>query len=267
MTVGNASAPFLDFKSFITEEAETQEPEVQTTLAVRSPFMSVYESAEGESAFDDPVREAYSTLVNELYDEEFDEALFELLTDARNMHQDHLASGYSSSEADRIVTQHFSQLARESEAMVDAIAREFGSRNGTGIVESEIESFFEQYSPSAQIDPAFENFFGKLIKKVGKAVKTVAKGIAKIGLGPILNKIKALIKPLLNQGPAESDRKTSGSRSTGSPETGGEVGVCCAETGGSGDRRRLATQQAPAAMRHTSGKCGSAGAGCRRQRP
>lgn len=161
--------------------------------------MSVYELADGESTFDDPVREAYATLVNELYDEEFDEALFELLTDARNMHQDHLASGYSSSEADRVVTQHFSQLVRESEAMVDAVAREFGPREETGIVEREIESFFELYSPSAQIDPAFENFFGKLLKKVGKVVKTVGKGIAKFALGPILNKIKALIKPLLNQ--------------------------------------------------------------------
>ena len=99
-----------------------------TTPALRSPFISVYELADGESAIDDPVREAYSTIVDELYDEEFDEALFELLTDARNLHQDHLASGHSSSEADRLVTQHFSQLMRESEAMVDAMAREFGSR-------------------------------------------------------------------------------------------------------------------------------------------
>ena len=199
MAVGQANVPFLDSKSFIGEESEAQEPEIQTTLAVRSPFVSVYELADGESAIDDPVREAYSTIVNDLYDEEFDEALFELLTDARNMHQDHLASGYSSGEAERIVTQHFSQLVRESEAMVDAVAREFGSRDNTRIVESEVESFFEQYSPSAQIDPSFENFFGKLIKKVGKVVGKVAKGIAKIGLGPILNKIKALIKPLLNQ--------------------------------------------------------------------
>jgi hypothetical protein len=203
MTVGHVSAPFLGVKSFTTEgnseEAETQELEFRPTPAARSPFMSVYESEDGESAFDDPVREAYSTFVNELHDEEFDEALFELMTDARNMHQDHLASGYSSSEADRLVTQRFSQLTRESEGMVDAIAREFGSRYEAGIVESELESFLERYSPSAQIDPEFENFFGKLLKKVGKAVKGVAKGIAKIGLGPILNKIKALIKPLLNR--------------------------------------------------------------------
>ena len=199
MTVGHSNVPFLNYTSFIGEELEAQETEPRTTLAVRSPFVSVYELAEGESAVDDPLREAYSTLVDELYDEEFDEALFELLTDARNMHQDHLASGYSASEADRLVTQRFAQLTREAEGMVDGIAREFGSREETRIVESEIESFLERYSASAQIDPEFENFFGKLFKKVGKVVKGVAKGIAKIGLGPILNKIKALIKPLLNQ--------------------------------------------------------------------
>ena len=56
-----------------------------------SPFLSVYEQVEGEAPFEDPVREAYVTVVQELYDEEFDESLFELLTDARNLHSDHLA--------------------------------------------------------------------------------------------------------------------------------------------------------------------------------
>jgi hypothetical protein len=202
MAVGRASTPFLDAKSFLTE-AEAPEPEFRSPSVARSPFLSVYELAEGESAVEDPMREAYATLVNELYDEEFDEALFELLTDARSLHQDHLASGHSPSEAERLVTQRFSQLARESEAMVDAVAREFGRREETGIVEGEIETFFEQYAPSVQVDPAFENFFGKLAKKIGKAVKSVAgkawQGIKKIGLGPILNQIKALIKPLLDR--------------------------------------------------------------------
>ena len=115
------------------------------------------------------------------------------------MHQDQLASGTPVSEADRIVTQHFSDLIRESEAMVDAAAQEFGSRDTTSLAEGEIEMFFEHYSPSVQVDPTFENWLGKLVKKVGKAVKKVAKVAAKIGLGPILNKIKALIRPLLNQ--------------------------------------------------------------------
>ncbi|MGH7335541.1 MAG: hypothetical protein ACREKS_22905, partial [Candidatus Rokuibacteriota bacterium] len=203
MAVGHSSTPFLDFKSFVAEEAEAPESEFRSPPTARSPFLSVYELEDGESAVDGPTREAYSTLVNELYDEEFDEALFELLTDARSLHQDHLTSGHSQSEADRLVTQRFSQLARESEAMVDAMAREFGRRDETGIVEREIETFLEQYSPSVPVDPAFENFFGKLFKKIGKAVKKVAgkawQGIETLGLGPILGQIKALIKPLLDR--------------------------------------------------------------------
>lgn len=199
MTVGNVSAPFLDFKSFITEETDAEEHELRPTPAARSPFVSVYESEDGERAFNDPNREAYSTFVNELHDEEFDEALFELLTDARNMHQDHLASGYSRSEADRLVTQRFSQLTREAEGMVDTIAREFTSRDKTGMADGEIENFFEQYISTSHIEPAFENWLRKVFKKAGKVVKKVAQGVAKIGLGPILNKIKALIRPLLNR--------------------------------------------------------------------
>ena len=209
MTVGNASAPFLDFKSFITEEAETQEPEVQTTLAGRSPFVSVYESAEGESAFDDPVREAYSTLVNELYDEEFDEALFELLTDARNMHQDHLASGYSSSEAERIVTQRFSQLARESEAMVDAVAREFGSRNGAGIVESEIEAFLEQYSPSAADRTGVRELLRKVDQKGWKGCEVRRQRDCKDWTRPYPQQDQGAHQAAVESSPAKSDRKTS----------------------------------------------------------
>ena len=198
MSVGQVSTPFVDSNSFITEEAQTESPEIRTALTARTPFVSVYESADGENALDDPVREAYSSLVDELYDEEFDEALFELLTDVRNMHQDQLASGSPSGEADHIVTQHF--LAREGIGSDGGRGQaRVSSRDNTGMVEGEIETFFEQYSPSVQVDPSFENFLGKLIKKVGKVVGKVAKGIAAIGLGPILNKIKALVRPLLNQ--------------------------------------------------------------------
>jgi hypothetical protein len=203
MTIGNSRTPFLDSSSFAREEAETQEP-VRATSGVLSPFVSVYELSEGESTYyDDPVREAYSTILNELYDEEFDEALFELLTKAKSLHHEHLASGSTEIEAERLLTQHFSHLVRESEAMVDAMARQFGSRDQSTLVDSEIDSFVEGYAPSTPFEPEFENFFGKLIKKVAKGVRAVAgkawQAAKKVALGPILNQIKALIKPLLDK--------------------------------------------------------------------
>jgi hypothetical protein len=201
MANGNSYTPFVDMPSFVREEGEVP-VSPPSGGAPWSPFLSVYEQIEGEAPFEDPVREAYVSVVQELYDEEFDESLFELLTDARNLHSDHLGSGHSQEDADRIVAQHFSDLIRESESMIDTMAREFGSRDD-GLVQQEIESFAERYAPPSTLEPAFEEFLGKLLKKVTKGVKAVAgkaiQGIAKIGLGPILSKIKALIRPLLNR--------------------------------------------------------------------
>ena len=203
MTVANARAPFLDFQSFVVAEAETAEPEVRSLPSSRSPFISVYELVEGESTYDDPVREAYATIVNELHDEEFDEALFELQAHARALHDDHLSNGASRNEADRALTQHFSQLIRETETMVDAMAREFGTRDQTEIFETELQAFEERYTSSVTLEPQFEDFFKKAFKKFGSVVKKAAsgalKGITKLGLRPILNRIRSLIKPLLNK--------------------------------------------------------------------
>jgi hypothetical protein len=87
MTTGIARSPFLDAESFADEQA--QAPPRGVVEASWSPFLSVSETDEGEDQFEEGAREAYAALVNELYDTEFDEALFELETSARGMHQDH----------------------------------------------------------------------------------------------------------------------------------------------------------------------------------
>lgn len=201
MTTGTARAPFLDVQSFLHEEAEAPPP-ARSAAPSWSPFLSVYESAEGALETDAPLREAYASVVNDLYDEEFDESLFELLTGARSLHQDHLASGHSLEDADRIVTRHFTELMRESESMLDAMVRELGSRDVVTI-DRELDVFAEGYAPSTSLAPEFEDFLGKLVKKIGRGMravaKTAAKGITQLGLGPILNRIKALLRPLLNQ--------------------------------------------------------------------
>jgi hypothetical protein len=200
MTTGIARAPFLDTQSFVREEAEA--PPVRPAPPPWSPFLSVYESAEGGPEVDAPLREAYVSVVNELYDEEFDESLFELLTRARSLHQDHLASGHTVADADRIVTQHFSQLMRESESMLDAMARELGSRDLVTI-DREVDLFAERYAPTTPLEPEFEDFLGKLVKKIGRGVravaKTAAKGLAQVGFGPLMGRIKTIVRPLLTQ--------------------------------------------------------------------
>jgi hypothetical protein len=201
MTIASPRGPFLDVQSFVHEmDAETPAP--RPTIPAWSPFLSVYESSDGENLADEPLREAYTSLVNDLYDEEFDESLFELLTSARSLHEEHLSSGHSRADADRVVTQHFSQLIREAESMVDTMAREFGARE-TVAVDRELDEFADRYTPGASLEPEFQDFLGKLVKKIGKGMKAVAKGAVKgittLGLGPILSRIKPLLRPLLNQ--------------------------------------------------------------------
>ena len=50
-------------------------------------------NAYGHGALDEPAREAYASLVDSLYDEEFDEALFELRSRLRARHDEQMALG------------------------------------------------------------------------------------------------------------------------------------------------------------------------------
>ena len=175
MSTTSVRTPFLDADSFAREEMESVPP-VRAASGPWSPFLSVYEADEGENQADQPLREAYAALVNDLYDEEFDEALFELLTSARDLHEDHLASGHSLAEADRIVTQHFSQLMRESEVDDRQRWRASLARAMRLRVEREFETFAERYVPATPLEPEFEDFLGKLVKKIGKGVEVGREG-------------------------------------------------------------------------------------------
>ncbi|MCI0601355.1 MAG: hypothetical protein L0Y60_17935 [Beijerinckiaceae bacterium] len=192
----------MDSNSFSVEVAQELPPLVRSAEPARSPFLSVYELSDGEVLQDDPVREAYASLMNELHDEEFDEAVFELQCHGRAMHDGQLAMGKPRAEADRLVAQHFSQLIHASEAMVDAMAREFAPREQAGIVDHEIDAFVQGYTPPENLDPEFENFFEKFLGKAGRFLKKAAskawQGVKKVALRPLFNLIKGAFRELMN---------------------------------------------------------------------
>jgi hypothetical protein len=194
-----ARSPFLDMSSFSLAEGEA--PRATLPPPAWSPFLTIYESADGENLADAPLREAYASLLNDLHDEEFDDALHELAANARALHQDQLAAGHSVADADRVVTNHFAQLISASEAALDQMGREFGGME-VGEVESEFDRFADGYA-SGNLEPEFQEFLGKLIKKVGRGVRAVAskaiKTAATLGLGPLLGRIKPILRPMLNR--------------------------------------------------------------------
>ena len=201
MSAAQARLSFLSFDSFVAPEHEAPPP-APAGLPARSPFVTVYESADAAAEFE-PRREAFAALVDELHDDEFEEALAGLHSHGRAFHDAQLAAGMPREQADRLLTRHFEPLMHESAAMVDAIAQQFVPRESAGIVEHEIESFAEGYLPTQPLDPEFENFFGKLLKKVGRAAGSLAKkaikGVAQLGLAPVLRLIKTHVMGFLTR--------------------------------------------------------------------
>ncbi len=192
--------PFLEMRSFGREETEAFVSE-SPAPARGSPFVSVYE-LEGYTERN-PEQEAYAALTQDLYDEEFDEALFELLVEARGLHEEQLVASPQGIDSERVLNQHMQQLMREAEATLTALGREFGHRPVASLTEAELDGFADRYAPTSALSPEFESFLGKWVKKVVKGVKTVAKKAGKfavqLGLGAILERIKPLARAMLEK--------------------------------------------------------------------
>jgi hypothetical protein len=197
----NIHTPFIDVQSFPAEAVLSPQQYVAspnlTSSRSSSPFVSVYEMEDQEGSVD-PRAEDYVAFLSELYDEEFDEAIFELVNEAAELHEEHVARSLGEAPtrdpaAERFLEAHFEPLTRELERMLDALTERFGQADGNTLSESELETFFDQYRPGVELSPSFENFLGK----IGKAFKKAASFAGKLALGPIFSKLKALIQPLL----------------------------------------------------------------------
>ena len=203
------SSPFLDVRSFAEEELPTRGEELPTRAPPGSPFLAVYEFEEDGRMH--PQTEEYVSFLNELFDEKFNDTLSKLVDEATGIydtnfakaHQDPHTAGY---QAERLLNQHFALLVAEAQTMIGALAAKLGERDPSTLSEDEIETIVDSYRPSAQLAPSFEEWLGGLgniIKKVAKAGLGLAQkgfsAIAKLGLGPILNKLLALVKPMIKR--------------------------------------------------------------------
>jgi hypothetical protein len=197
--------PTTTTMNLVGEESEMVEGQTpySNVAQLNSPFRSIYELASDEGTID-PEAEEVMEFLNELYDEEFDEAVFELVSEADEFYQDRFESEYGDPlapkmQAMRMLEQHFAPLVTETEAFLDTMAREIGQRNPNTINEAEVEAFIDCYEPQTTFSPSFENFFGSLIKKVGSLAKKGISLVGQLGLKPILEKLKQLIMPMVKR--------------------------------------------------------------------
>jgi len=205
--------PFLQdgaARAGVSTQSETERPGWRAAFESESPFLAEYE--------DDPLgadarAELYASVLGELYDEEFEEAVADLVHEAGGLAEERFAFESEDPlqermEAERVLREYFEPLARECEAMVDRTLQGIGEADVGTLSETELDAFLDRFAPEPRgLPPAFERFGGGFFKKLKKAVKGAVK-IAKKGvalakkLSPvhlILGRLKKLVRPLLER--------------------------------------------------------------------
>ncbi|MEA2210061.1 MAG: hypothetical protein QOF83_9 [Solirubrobacteraceae bacterium] len=201
-----AESPFLG--SSPAEMPGTPAPEAfETTTAEASPFLA----GEGLTDLDaSGLRGDLHLLLAELYDTEFDRTLLELSEAAAEaVGESPFTQGETGSPAtEQYVREWLEPVHRDAQAMLEAIGESLAGANLPSMTEQELDELLAPHEPFATgANPVFENFLGGLWKKVKGAVKgaidLAKKGVAAVGklipIGPILDRLKALVRPLLER--------------------------------------------------------------------
>lgn len=196
--------PFQESYAFESEPSTLETFERSEAAPIVTPFVSEYAGVEPVTPEANELRE----LLFELYDEEFDEVLAEMAHEAwEAVTQRAEPFGETGPvEAAEQFLQAWSEPVRQAaEQMIDDIAQAASEHDLEAMSEAEIDGFFERFEPRATgLEPYFEDFLGKVFDKV----KTFAKGALDIakkgltlipGLGGLIAKLKALVRPLLNR--------------------------------------------------------------------
>jgi len=201
-----SQGPFLDISSFVLEESSHEVIARETSVPQSSPFLALYDSAETGMA--DPQAEDYVTFLNELYDDEFNVALSNLVDEAAALHEAHFAreseaasdpDGY---QAERLLNQHFAPLVTEAETIFRSLAAEVERRGPDTLSLEEAEAIIDGYRPSVDVSPSFEEFLSTLKKAASKGFNLIKKGArlaGKVGLGSFLNRLPELVKPVIKR--------------------------------------------------------------------
>ena len=208
--------PFTDI-AFAKEEPRDRETEgnyySQLLPEMESPFSQFFETTSAGETASSPVAGEFVQFIGELHDTEFSNSLYEMATELEDSWSSKISNELFMGEtfipfATQQANEYFRPLAAETESMIDKVSEHFSGNNFTDNSETEIERYFSELEfDHSRFTPAQEQFFGKIFDKVKSVVKTgvnlAKKGISAIGkilpIGVILNKLKGMIKPLLEK--------------------------------------------------------------------
>lgn len=196
--------PFLEvYEAPIFPSGEMPE----TAEVAETPFLSEYSVGEDVVG---PATGMFRQLLGELYDSEFDETLLELVDEA-DAHAELMGQGETGMDEVRVelaLNQWIEPLRIEAETLLGSMAEALDASDAQALSEGELDELLNGFEPQETSGgPVFEDFLKKLWNKAKGAVKGAVnlakKGIAAVGkllpIGMILNKIKALVRPLLQR--------------------------------------------------------------------
>jgi hypothetical protein len=214
-----AESPFvdrlmLDRPPRVRRAATSGAPAV-SPFVMESPFVSAYEAGDDVEGPSPQTAELYR-IVRELRDDEFDDALSQLRTEAYDLLAPRLEGeeDMSEYEIEQFYEAHFGPLVRETGRLLDRMAAEMERHELEALTEPEIDQLLEPFEPEATgLSPSFEGFLKKVFTKAKTAVKKVAsaarkgvvkavKTVGKIATAPVaivLKKLKQLVKLLLQK--------------------------------------------------------------------
>jgi hypothetical protein len=171
-----------------------------------SPFA---ETIGGELEADGPHGEAIAEAFENLQDETFDEALAELIAETSEAADVRIAGEQPSQFGEQrwqLADAHLAPIEFEAEQCVQRFSDHVRNLDLEGLAPDQLDELLDRFDPGpSTVSAAGEEFIGGLLKKARNVVKSVVNAAGKVAkaalpiLGPILNKLKALIRPLLRR--------------------------------------------------------------------
>jgi hypothetical protein len=173
---------------------------------VVSPFA---ETIGGEFESEGEQSQIIAEAFENLRDETFDEALAELIAETSEAADSRMAGEQPMQLAEQrgqLAHAHLAPIGFEAEQCVQRFSDHVRNLDLEGLAPDQLDELLDRFDPgSPTVSPAGEEFIGGLLKKAKSVVKSVVSAAGKVAkaalpiLAPILNKLKALIAPLLRR--------------------------------------------------------------------
>ncbi|MDJ0643772.1 MAG: hypothetical protein QNJ15_13240 [Erythrobacter sp.] len=190
----------------LMEAVEESETSTIAMSAGLTPWEDDSTSLADESLVQSEAEADFEDLFEELRDEAFDEAVSHLADETQLAVAGQFASESASNfaERERLADRHLDGVRYEAEDYLEKLEEGVTGVDIASYSDEQLTQFLDSFDRQpADLTPASENFFRKLVRKAKKGIKWVAKKAKKAAkstlLRPILARLKRLVRPLLKR--------------------------------------------------------------------